>query len=88
MYGLICIFVCLFVCVAELMPSSSLFHNTALSENATTHCLRRLHGPAKCHQCESYVYFNGAECDEVGHLGVVSTAHACTGGCVERSWCM
>lgn len=41
------------------------FRNVGLSKAAQTHRLRKLRSPAKCRQCDSYVYFQGAECEEV-----------------------
>jgi hypothetical protein len=54
------------------------FRHVGLSKAARTHRLRKLRTPAKCRECNSYVYFQGAECEEVhgtfvllgrGHLG-------------------
>lgn len=42
------------------------FRNIGLSKAAQTHRLRKLRTPAKCRECDSYVYFQGAECEEVG----------------------
>lgn len=41
------------------------FRNVGLSRAARTHKLRKLRTPSKCRECNSYVYFQGAECDEV-----------------------
>lgn len=41
------------------------FRNIGLSKAAQTHRLRKLRTPAKCRECDSYVYFQGAECEEV-----------------------
>lgn len=41
------------------------FRHTGLSKAARTHRLRKLRSPAKCRECNSYVYFQGAECEEV-----------------------
>ena len=35
------------------------------SKSAFTHTFKRLRTPAKCRQCDTYVYFNGYECDKV-----------------------
>ncbi|XP_039694987.1 rho GTPase-activating protein 45 isoform X1 [Pteropus medius] len=40
------------------------FRHTGLSKAARTHRLRKLRSPAKCRECNSYVYFQGAECEE------------------------
>ncbi|XP_045656157.1 rho GTPase-activating protein 45 isoform X2 [Ursus americanus] len=45
------------------MPSGP-FRNMGLSKAARTHRLRKLRTPAKCRECNSYVYFQGAECEE------------------------
>lgn len=41
------------------------FRHLGLSKAARTHRLRKLRSPAKCRECNSYVYFHGAECEEV-----------------------
>lgn len=46
------------------MPSGP-FRHMGLSKAARTHRLRKLRTPAKCRECNSYVYFQGAECEEV-----------------------
>ncbi|XP_078657670.1 rho GTPase-activating protein 45-like isoform X3 [Branchiostoma floridae x Branchiostoma belcheri] len=40
------------------------FRNLVLSKAAHTHQFRKLRTPSKCRECDSYVYFNGAECEE------------------------
>uniref|UniRef100_A0A4W5JPW4 Rho GTPase activating protein 45 n=1 Tax=Hucho hucho TaxID=62062 RepID=A0A4W5JPW4_9TELE len=40
------------------------FRNVGMSKAAKTHHLRKLRTPAKCRECNSYVYFQGAECEE------------------------
>nr|XP_048315768.1 rho GTPase-activating protein 45 isoform X3 [Myodes glareolus] len=45
------------------MPSGP-FRHVGLSKAARTHRLRKLRTPAKCRECNSYVYFQGAECEE------------------------
>ncbi|XP_076977502.1 rho GTPase-activating protein 45 isoform X2 [Tamandua tetradactyla] len=40
------------------------FRHVGLSKAARTHRLRKLRTPAKCRECSSYVYFQGAECEE------------------------
>uniref|UniRef100_A0A3Q3VK56 Uncharacterized protein n=1 Tax=Mola mola TaxID=94237 RepID=A0A3Q3VK56_MOLML len=44
--------------------SSRPFRNVGLSKAAQTHRMRKLRTPAKCRECDSYVYFQGAECEE------------------------
>ncbi|XP_029001841.1 rho GTPase-activating protein 45 isoform X2 [Betta splendens] len=44
--------------------SNRQFRNIGLSKAAQTHRLRKLRTPAKCRECDSYVYFQGAECEE------------------------
>lgn len=48
------------------VASSRPFRNIGLSKAAQTHRMRKLRTPAKCRECDSYVYFQGAECEEVG----------------------
>ncbi|XP_075391224.1 rho GTPase-activating protein 45 [Tenrec ecaudatus] len=40
------------------------FRKVGLSKAARTHHLRKLRTPAKCRECNSYVYFQGAECEK------------------------
>uniref|UniRef100_A0A670XUY6 Rho GTPase activating protein 45 n=1 Tax=Pseudonaja textilis TaxID=8673 RepID=A0A670XUY6_PSETE len=40
------------------------FRHISMSRAAQTHRLRKLRTPSKCRECNSYVYFQGAECDE------------------------
>ncbi|XP_064227262.1 rho GTPase-activating protein 45 isoform X4 [Aotus nancymaae] len=40
------------------------FRHEGLSKAARTHRLRKLRTPAKCRECNSYVYFQGVECEE------------------------
>ncbi|XP_069784303.1 rho GTPase-activating protein 45-like isoform X2 [Narcine bancroftii] len=44
--------------------SAGPFKNVGLSKAAQTHRLRKLRTPSKCRECDSYVYFQGAECEE------------------------
>ncbi|XP_069072556.1 rho GTPase-activating protein 45 isoform X2 [Pleurodeles waltl] len=44
--------------------STGPFRNMGLSKAAQTHRLRKLRTPSKCRECNSYVYFQGAECEE------------------------
>ncbi|KAM9439456.1 rho GTPase-activating protein 45 isoform 2-T2 [Clarias gariepinus] len=48
----------------EMTVSTGPFRNVGLSKAAKTHRLRKLRTPSKCRECESYVYFQGAECEE------------------------
>lgn len=50
----------------DVVVSTRPFRNiTNLSKAARTHRLRKLRTPSKCRECDSYVYFQGAECEEV-----------------------
>ncbi|MEQ2180958.1 hypothetical protein GOODEAATRI_006585 [Goodea atripinnis] len=49
----------------DVVVSTRPFRNIGLSKAAQTHKLRKLRTPAKCRECDSYVYFQGAECEEV-----------------------
>ncbi|XP_077574102.1 rho GTPase-activating protein 45 [Stigmatopora nigra] len=48
----------------DVVVSTRPFRNVGLSKAARTHRLRKLRTPAKCRECDSYVYFQGAECEE------------------------
>nr|XP_015220810.1 PREDICTED: minor histocompatibility protein HA-1 [Lepisosteus oculatus] len=48
----------------EIAVSTGPFRNVGLSKAAQTHRLRKLRAPSKCRECDSYVYFQGAECEE------------------------
>nr|XP_046247237.1 rho GTPase-activating protein 45 isoform X2 [Scatophagus argus] len=48
----------------DVVVSARPFRNIGLSKAAQTHRLRKLRTPAKCRECDSYVYFQGAECEE------------------------
>ncbi|XP_033937540.1 rho GTPase-activating protein 45 isoform X1 [Pseudochaenichthys georgianus] len=48
----------------DVMVSTRPFRNVGLSKAAHTHRLRKLRTPSKCRECDSYVYFQGAECEE------------------------
>ncbi|AWP11181.1 putative minor histocompatibility protein HA-1 [Scophthalmus maximus] len=48
----------------DVVVSTRPFRNIGLSKAAHTHRLRKLRAPAKCRECDSYVYFQGAECEE------------------------
>ena len=45
-----------------------MFHGIPLSSAAKTHTLRRLKTPSRCSECNSYIYFVGAECKKVSIL--------------------
>ncbi|KAM6310519.1 rho GTPase-activating protein 45 [Podargus strigoides] len=49
---------------AEMTAPTGPFRNVGLSKAAQTHRLRKLRAPSKCRECNSYVYFQGAECEE------------------------
>ncbi|XP_053153133.1 rho GTPase-activating protein 45 isoform X2 [Hemicordylus capensis] len=59
----------------EISTPTGPFRNVGLSKAAQTHRLRKLRTPSKCRECNSYVYFQGAECEEC-HL-------ACHKKCLE-----
>uniref|UniRef100_A0A667YKJ7 Rho GTPase activating protein 45 n=1 Tax=Myripristis murdjan TaxID=586833 RepID=A0A667YKJ7_9TELE len=48
----------------DVVVSTGPFRNVGLSKAAQTHRMRKLRTPAKCRECDSYVYFQGAECEE------------------------
>ncbi|KAJ3600089.1 hypothetical protein NHX12_034041 [Muraenolepis orangiensis] len=48
----------------DAVVSTGPFRNIGLSKAAQTHRLRKLRTPSKCRECDSYVYFQGAECEE------------------------
>ncbi|MBN3309729.1 HMHA1 protein, partial [Amia calva] len=48
----------------EIAVPTGPFRNVGLSKAALTHRLRKLRTPSKCRECDSYVYFQGAECEE------------------------
>ncbi|NXI48255.1 HMHA1 protein, partial [Galbula dea] len=48
----------------EMAAPTGPFRNVGLSRAAQTHRLRKLRAPSKCRECNSYVYFQGAECEE------------------------
>ncbi|TMS20377.1 Rho GTPase-activating protein 45 [Larimichthys crocea] len=48
----------------DVVVSTRPFRNVGLSKAALTHRLRKLRTPSKCRECDSYVYFQGAECEE------------------------
>nr|XP_034975221.1 rho GTPase-activating protein 45 isoform X5 [Zootoca vivipara] len=48
----------------EISTPTGPFRHMGLSKAAQTHRLRKLRAPSKCRECNSYVYFQGAECEE------------------------
>uniref|UniRef100_A0A4W3IFE8 Rho GTPase activating protein 45 n=1 Tax=Callorhinchus milii TaxID=7868 RepID=A0A4W3IFE8_CALMI len=48
----------------EMAVPTGPFRNVRLSRAAQTHRLKKLRTPSKCRECDSYVYFQGAECEE------------------------
>uniref|UniRef100_A0A670K881 Rho GTPase activating protein 45 n=1 Tax=Podarcis muralis TaxID=64176 RepID=A0A670K881_PODMU len=48
----------------EISTPTGPFRHMGLSKAAQTHRLRKLRSPSKCRECNSYVYFQGAECEE------------------------
>ncbi|KFP45844.1 GEM-interacting protein, partial [Chlamydotis macqueenii] len=48
----------------ENSTSQQQFKNTLLSSAAQTHRLRKLRGPSKCRECDTFLV-NGFECEEV-----------------------
>ncbi|XP_061436061.1 rho GTPase-activating protein 29-like [Lethenteron reissneri] len=44
--------------------SSSSFTKVVLSEAARSHRLRKLRAPSRCRACDTFIYFQGAECQE------------------------
>nr|XP_005991850.1 PREDICTED: GEM-interacting protein [Latimeria chalumnae] len=49
---------------AENSGAQCPFKNISLSKAAQTHKLRRLRGPSKCRECETFIVTKGAECEE------------------------
>lgn len=70
----------------DVVVSTRPFRNVGMSKAALTHRMRKLRTPAKCRECDSYVYFQGAECEEVSPAfiagsdseNVVNGAENCT----------
>lgn len=58
----------------DVVVSTRPFRNLGLSKAAQTHRLRKLRTPAKCRECDSYVYFQGAECEEVSPPSCLQTS--------------
>jgi len=44
---------------------SHTYRGVLLSSPAQTHSLHKLQSPSRCVECDHYVYFQGAECDQV-----------------------
>ncbi|EDO48213.1 predicted protein, partial [Nematostella vectensis] len=42
------------------------FRDCRMSSGALTHQFKKLRAPSRCRDCDSYVYFNGAECEQCG----------------------
>lgn len=57
----------------DVVVSTRPFRNIGLSKAAQTHRLRKLRTPSKCRECDSYVYFQGAECEEVSPASCLLT---------------
>ena len=59
----------IFSVVAEVdgsyMGSYTATRRHCMSKAAVTHTFRKLKTPSRCRECDSYVYFQGAECIEV-----------------------
>lgn len=47
------------------MGTANAFRNVRLSPAARMHVFRKLRTPSRCRECDSYVYFQGAECSRV-----------------------
>ncbi|ELU00074.1 hypothetical protein CAPTEDRAFT_206255 [Capitella teleta] len=57
---------------------SMTFRGVILSQSARTHRFKKLRSPSKCRECETYVYFQGAECEKCGlssHKKCLETLH-------------
>ena len=50
---------------ATYMGYSATTRRHCMSKAAVTHTFRKLKTPSRCRECDSYVYFQGAECVEV-----------------------
>ncbi|XP_076321637.1 rho GTPase-activating protein 45-like isoform X2 [Tachypleus tridentatus] len=46
--------------------TDSVGRRTCMSRAAETHTFKKLKTPARCRECDSYVYFQGVECSECG----------------------
>jgi hypothetical protein len=53
------------------------FRGVLLSPSARTHCFKKLRSPSKCRECETYVYFQGAECEKVGARSAYPLSKPC-----------
>ena len=65
---LTCIFSRLFTGVSLAVDTpqhAKSYRGTTLSHAARTHVFKKLRAPSRCRECESYVYFQGAECQQV-----------------------
>ena len=50
---------------ADIQQHVTSYRGTTLSRAARTHMFKKLRAPSRCRECESYVYFQGAECQQV-----------------------
>lgn len=69
----------------EIAVPTGPFRNIGLSKAAQTHRLRKLRTPSKCRECDSYVYFQGAECEEVSE-NAISFATFYAAKAIEFGW--
>jgi len=58
---------CLLMMVLGSLASSrsQTYRGIRLSSSAQTHSLHKLQTPSRCVECDRYVYFQGAECEQV-----------------------
>ncbi|XP_074643925.1 rho GTPase-activating protein 29-like isoform X2 [Tubulanus polymorphus] len=61
------------------------FKNIQQSRAAQTHTFRKLRTPAKCRECECYLYFNGAECEKCNLAWHKKCLETCSQVCGNRS---
>ncbi len=67
-------------------PPLPLSDDVQMSRNAIAHPFKKLRGPARCRECDTYVYFHGFECGTVSTHGLLdmhvhmAIGHACTHG--------
>lgn len=47
-----------------------------MNKIAQTHTFRKLLAPARCRECDNYVYFHGSECEQVSTRGGQSLAES------------
>lgn len=48
-----------------------------MSRNAIAHPFKKLRGPARCRECDTYVYFHGYECETVSGTYMYRVYPAC-----------